>query len=163
MLRFGNFMLAIMSALVVGKAVLVANAMPFLCRFDTAPMIQPVLFKTIVYCVVVFLVRFLEQLVEYWLGGGRLQRDSRVCSGPLLLAQVCRYPDLDLRSIPNLHLGRGVEELNALFGGEPDPARCLCCNRLHSLPLIVAQTAWASILKILESSEEKRKIEVPPL
>jgi len=34
-------------ALVVGKSVLVANAMPFLRRFDTAPIIQPVLFKTI--------------------------------------------------------------------------------------------------------------------
>src|SRR6478672_12940777 len=46
---FGNFMVATMSALVVGKAVLVANLTPFLRRFDTAPMIRPVLFKTIVY------------------------------------------------------------------------------------------------------------------
>jgi len=50
-------MVATMAALVVGKAVLVANAMPFLRRFDTAPMLQPVLFKTIVYWVVVILVR----------------------------------------------------------------------------------------------------------
>lgn len=34
---FGNFMVATMAALVVGKAVLVANATPFLRRFDTAP------------------------------------------------------------------------------------------------------------------------------
>ena len=50
---FGNFMVATMSALVVGKAVLVANLTPFLRRFDTAPMIRPVLFKTIVYWAVV--------------------------------------------------------------------------------------------------------------
>ena len=61
-----------MAALVVGKAVLLANAMPFLRRFDTAPMIQPVLFKTVVYWAVVFLVRFLEKLVEYLLAGGTL-------------------------------------------------------------------------------------------
>jgi hypothetical protein len=67
---FANFMVATMVALVVGKAVLVANAMPFLRRFDMAPMIQPVLFKTIVYWVVVFLVRFLEKLVEYFFAGG---------------------------------------------------------------------------------------------
>jgi hypothetical protein len=69
---FGSFMVATMAALVVGKSVLVANAMPFLRRFDTAPMIQPVLFKTIVYWAVVFLVRFLEKLVEYFCGGGTL-------------------------------------------------------------------------------------------
>ena len=61
-----------MAALVVGKSVLVANAMPFLRRFDTAPMIQPVLFKTIVYWATVFLVRFLEKLVEYLFAGGTL-------------------------------------------------------------------------------------------
>ena len=68
----GNFMVATVAALVVGKAVLVANAMPFLRRFDTAPMIQPVLFKTIVYWATVFLVRFLEKLVEYLFAGGTL-------------------------------------------------------------------------------------------
>jgi hypothetical protein len=69
---FGNFMVATMSALLVGKAVLVANLTPFLRRFDTAPMIRPVLFKTIVYWTVVFLVRFLEKLVEYLFAGGTL-------------------------------------------------------------------------------------------
>src|SRR5215472_5637053 len=45
-LRFGNFMLATTGALVVGKAVLVADTMPFLNRFEWAPLIQPILFKT---------------------------------------------------------------------------------------------------------------------
>jgi len=69
---FGNFMIATMAALVVGKAVLVANATPFLRRFDTGPMIQPVLFKTTVYWSVVFLFRFFEKLAEYFLAGGTL-------------------------------------------------------------------------------------------
>ncbi len=70
LIHFANFMLVTMSALIVGKAVLVANALPFFRRFDTAPIVQPVLFKTLIYCVVVFLVRFLERLVKYWLAGG---------------------------------------------------------------------------------------------
>ena len=41
-----NFMLATVAALVVGKAVLVANAMPYLRRYDRAPLIRPILFKT---------------------------------------------------------------------------------------------------------------------
>ncbi len=72
LLKFGNFILATMAALVVGKAVLVANAMPFLRRFDRAPLIRPVLFKTFVYWLVVFVVRFLEKLIEYFIGGGNL-------------------------------------------------------------------------------------------
>src|SRR6516225_2604033 len=67
---FASFMIATGTALVVGKSVLVADALPFLRRFDTAPMIEPVLFKTSVYWAVVFLVRFLEKLVEYLFGGG---------------------------------------------------------------------------------------------
>ena len=67
---FASFMVATATALVVGKSVLVANAIPLLRRFDTAPMIQPILFKTTVYWAVVFLVRFLEKLVEYLFAGG---------------------------------------------------------------------------------------------
>ena len=37
-----NFMLATVAALVVGKAVLVANKIPLLRRYDRAPLIQPV-------------------------------------------------------------------------------------------------------------------------
>ena len=68
--NFASFLVATTLALLVGKSVLVADAMPFLRRFDTAPMIQPVLFKTTAYWAVVFLVRFLEKLVEYLFAGG---------------------------------------------------------------------------------------------
>jgi len=69
---FFSFLVATTTALVVGKSVLVADALPLLRRFNTAPMIQTVLFKTGVYWAVVFLVRFLEKLVEYLIHGGTL-------------------------------------------------------------------------------------------
>src|SRR5580704_4349115 len=72
LVHFASLMVATVCALVVGKSVLLANALPFLSRFDTAPLIRPVLFKTIVYWAVVFLVRFLEKLVEYVFAGGTL-------------------------------------------------------------------------------------------
>lgn len=70
--QFLSFMLATTAALVVGKSVLVANAMPFLRRFNTAPLIWPVVYKAVVYFAVVFVVRFLEKLVEYAVHGGTL-------------------------------------------------------------------------------------------
>jgi hypothetical protein len=60
-----NFMLATVAALVVGKAVLVANKMPLLRRYDRAPLIQPILYKTAFYWVIVFLARLLERFVHF--------------------------------------------------------------------------------------------------
>jgi hypothetical protein len=60
-----SFMLATLAALVVGKAVLVANAMPLVRRYDRAPLIRPILFKTAFYWVVVFIARLLERFVHF--------------------------------------------------------------------------------------------------
>ena len=66
-IKFTGFMIATVAALVVGKAVLVADKMPFLRRFDRAPLIQPILFKTVVYCLFVFAARLLEHFVKFCL------------------------------------------------------------------------------------------------
>src|SRR5499425_749760 len=60
-----NFMLATVAALVVGKAVLVANKMPLLRRYDRAPLIQPIMFKTAFYWVAVVLARLIERFVHF--------------------------------------------------------------------------------------------------
>src|SRR4051812_2820786 len=60
-----NFMLASVAALVVGKAVITANAMAFLKIFDRAPLIQPILFKTAIYCVATFVTRLVERFVHF--------------------------------------------------------------------------------------------------
>ena len=70
--QLAGFMVATMTALVVGKAVLVAKLLPIMRRFDDAPLIQPILFQSIVYWVVVFIARFLEKLIEYFFHGGRV-------------------------------------------------------------------------------------------
>ena len=64
-----NFMLATLAALVVGKAVLVANKIPLLKRYDRAPLIQPILFKTAFYWVIVFFARLLERFVHFVVEG----------------------------------------------------------------------------------------------
>ena len=56
-IEFSGFFTAIVAALLVGKAVLVTDNLPFMRRFDGAPMIQPILFKSAIYwlCVLVVL------------------------------------------------------------------------------------------------------------
>jgi hypothetical protein len=68
--RFANFMVAIGAALIVGKAVLIANKLPFLRRFDTAPLFRPILFKSVVYSLAVLIARILEGFIEYLFDGG---------------------------------------------------------------------------------------------
>src|SRR5215471_6186046 len=67
--QFASFMIATVSALVVAKAVLVANAMPAIRRYDRAPLIRPILFKTVFYWAAVFIVRLIEHWVKYRFGG----------------------------------------------------------------------------------------------
>jgi hypothetical protein len=65
--QFLNFMLATAAALVVGKAVLVANATRSIRRYDRAPLIRPILFKSVFYWAVVFVARLLEHFIRFWL------------------------------------------------------------------------------------------------
>lgn len=72
LIQFSGFFIATMSALVVGKVVLVADKMPFLRRYDNAPLIRPILFKTVVYTLLVGAVRLLEAFIHYVAGGGEV-------------------------------------------------------------------------------------------
>ena len=72
LVRLANYMIATTTALVVGKAVLVADALPFVRRYDHEPMIRPILFKTFVYWAAVFVARVLEQVIEFWISSGSL-------------------------------------------------------------------------------------------
>jgi hypothetical protein len=70
LIQFTGFAIATVGALIVGKVVLVADKMPFLRRFDSAPLAQPILFKTLVYTFFVFIARLLEAFLHYVFGGG---------------------------------------------------------------------------------------------
>src|SRR5260221_998935 len=108
-----NFMIATTAALVVGKSVLVADALPFFRRFDTAPMIESVLFKTIVYWTVVFLVRFLEKLVEYGFGGGTPIGIPRYVGAYFTLLRV---PAIQISVFVSFLSPTSVAELNVPLG-----------------------------------------------
>ena len=113
LVSFASFVVATITPLVVGKSVLVANAMPFLRRFNTAPMIQPVLFKTIVYWAVVFLVRFLEKLVEYLLAGGTLSAIPEYVATHFTWD---RFAAIQIWIFVLFLIYTSVEELNARLG-----------------------------------------------
>ncbi len=71
-IEFSGFLVATMAALLVAKAVLVMDHMPFMRRFDGAPLLQPILFKAAIYWACVFLVRIGEGLLHFLHEGGAL-------------------------------------------------------------------------------------------
>ena len=62
---FSTYLVATVSALVVGKVVPVVNATSLIRRYDRAPLIQPILFKTMFYWVAVFIARLIEHWIKY--------------------------------------------------------------------------------------------------
>src|SRR5262245_16421253 len=46
--HFSGFLAATVAALLVGKAVLITDNLRFMRRFEGAPMIQPILFKSVI-------------------------------------------------------------------------------------------------------------------
>jgi hypothetical protein len=61
-----------LSALVLGKAVLLADMLPAINRFPDHPLIYNVAWKTAIYMVVSLLLHYLEHLVDFSLKAGGL-------------------------------------------------------------------------------------------
>ena len=71
------------SALLLGKAVLVADLLPFINRYPHKPLVYNIAWKTLLYVLVALLVHYLEHLVEFWRATGGL-----VAGNQRLLAEI---------------------------------------------------------------------------
>jgi hypothetical protein len=111
--QFANYTIATLGALFVGKAVLVAGALPFFRRFDNKPLIQPILFKTFIYWFVVALMRFLERVIEYLAGGGRLGDIPEFLHSHF---SWNRFAAVQLWTFVLFLMFTAIAELNVLFG-----------------------------------------------
>jgi len=60
------------AALILGKAVLIADHLPFINRFPEKPLAYNVAWKTVIYVVVATLIHFLERLIDFSREAGNL-------------------------------------------------------------------------------------------
>ncbi|HQY88135.1 MAG TPA: hypothetical protein PK402_05720 [Tepidisphaeraceae bacterium] len=60
------------AALVLGKAVLIADMLPFINRYPTKPLAYNVIWKTVIYTLVSLFVHYLEHLIHFWRQTGSL-------------------------------------------------------------------------------------------
>lgn len=71
------------AALILGKAVLIADLLPFINRYPQKPLVYNIAWKTSIYVLVALLVHYLERLVEVWREAGGL-----VAANQKLLAEI---------------------------------------------------------------------------
>jgi hypothetical protein len=111
--HFASVLLATTGALIIGKSVLVANALPYFRRFDNAPLILPILFKSGIYFAVVCAVRFIEKVIEFLSHGGSLQDIAHYTTTNFTWD---RFFAIQLWILVLFLLYTFIVELNALFG-----------------------------------------------
>ena len=61
-----------LAALIIAKAVLIADLLPFINRYPNKPLVYNVAWKTAIYFLIATLVHYLERLVDYWHQAGGL-------------------------------------------------------------------------------------------
>ena len=65
-INFSDHIAATVGAIIVGKVVLIANHIPFINKYPGKPLIYNVVWKTVIYVLVAFVVRTLEYLLPLW-------------------------------------------------------------------------------------------------
>ena len=60
------------TALVLGKAVLVADMLPLINRFPNKPLIYNITWKTVIYLLISAVLHYLERLIDFWRETGSL-------------------------------------------------------------------------------------------
>jgi hypothetical protein len=71
------------AALILGKAVVVADLLPFINRYPDKPLAYNIAWKTTIYVLVAMLIHYLERLVDFW-----RQTGSLVAGHQQLLAEI---------------------------------------------------------------------------
>jgi hypothetical protein len=54
------------AALILGKAVLIADMLPMINRFPHKPLIYNIAWKTVIYLLISAVIHYLERLVDFW-------------------------------------------------------------------------------------------------
>jgi len=78
-IAFGTSVTVAVAALILGKAVVIADLLPFINRYPDKPLVYNITWKTAIYLLVALLVHYLERLVEFWrVAGGFIAANEKM-------------------------------------------------------------------------------------
>ena len=72
------------AALILGKAVLIADLLPFINRFPERPLAYNVAWKTWIYLLMSALIHYLERLIDFWREAGTLVAGNEKLLGEMV-------------------------------------------------------------------------------
>lgn len=72
-----------LASLIFGKAVVIADLLPFINRYPEKPLIYNVAWKTTIYALLAMLLHYMERLFEFWRTAGGL-----IAANEKLLAEI---------------------------------------------------------------------------
>ena len=61
---------ATLAAVILGKAVVIADLMPFINRYPDRPLAYNIVWKTVIYALIATLLHYLERLIDFWREAG---------------------------------------------------------------------------------------------
>jgi hypothetical protein len=72
------------TALILGKAVLLADMVPMINRFPNRPLIYNVAWKTLIYWLMATLIHYVERLIDFWRQAGSFVAGNRKLLGEIV-------------------------------------------------------------------------------
>jgi hypothetical protein len=119
---------AFVQALIIAKVVLVGRMFAFTRRFDDRPLIVPVIYKSVLFGILVLAFAVIEHVVEGWIHGEGLLGGLRTLSETGGYELAARVVMLMVAFVPFFafgELGRvvGTKKLAAMFFSAREPAQ----------------------------------------
>ena len=106
---------ATIAALILGKAVLIADSLPFINRYPDKPLAYNVAWKTTIYSLVAMVIHYLERLVHFWREAG-----SFIAGNEKLLAEIVwpHFLAIQILLVVLILMYCTMRELIRVIGGE---------------------------------------------
>ena len=126
----GTMVSATVAALILGKAVLIADSLPFINRYPDKPLVYNIAWKTTIYALVAMLIHYMERLVHYWREAGGF-----VAGNEKLLAEIVwpHFWAVQIFLVMLILIYCTMHELVRLIGG--DKVRRMFFGPLRNTPV----------------------------